>query len=807
MGTKIVFSLSLLLVVLLIVSPSLPVALSNQTSLTSEMQYGKDEFTFVNVTITVQGINGSPIRDMEVTAFNEEWGTVYPTRWSGERTDSLGQCVLRIFKGNWTFFATGWSINRGFYALQNRIIDSNTSLLIQTDFTLNVTVSGFDLHPLDGADVYVIDKDHIPMVRLPRCGGTDLEGHLIIEVTANTTYNLAISRGPPLGFSSGEAFLIHVADVHEGDQVNCSLRKEELAVVSFDVFNGTGTKGDASRLQVQIPSLSLQSEFGFWRDQNIRWNNMTLWMSPEYVRFSVWAAFSGWGFDFQEEDHYLEPNCSYNQLYGGNLSSTALFYPEPGWGFERQIMILVKDQYGHRLAGFHDDNNTCKIPITLIDRDTQAVVYDGSLDFIENILPVDPTNCYFEIPLNLGFFGFFELSGKRSDYCVSLGNSTTEHFVTYFPSIFAYRFSDFPDYAEQVYSLMSTEIGHEFKSTNPDSKIHVYFALWHPGWCAGSTISMSSGWLFHPLHYPDPQLKGAFQHELAHSFQDGLEVSYYIEGETFGEPFASFLSTVVHTDMYGRNISLYYQSTHSDNFFKYLDGDKSIDMYWRMFFVLVYLKQRYHMEIHRDFVQLWGNSSLATRKQKLFNAGFNLNETIAVLYSFLAKENLAWLFQLVGLDISEQRVIEGLSVIETNIIDHIVQVDGRVFHVVTESNSAVSNLVLDHLQMKFNISGDSGAVGYCNVTIPKSLMNCTTLNDWIVWVNSEQLFPPDLTATENATHTFIYFTCTFASSLQVTIKGTYVVREFSSPAILLLSTATILLAITVKRKHGKLSRL
>jgi hypothetical protein len=489
-------------------------------------------------------------------------------------------------------------------------------------------------------------------------------------------------------------------------------------------------------------------------------------------------------------------------VYGGNFSATALFYPEHG--FETQIMILIKDQYGHRLAGFHDDNNTCKISITLTDPDTQAVVYEGSLDFIENNLPVDPTNCSFEIPLNLGFFGFFGLSGKRSDYCVSLSNSTSEHFVTYYPSIFEYRFSDFQDYAEQVYSLMSTEIGHESRSNSPDGKIHVYFTLWAAGWWDGSNIAMSSGWLFHPLHYPDPQLKGTFQHELAHSFQGGLDVDYYIERETFGEPFASFLSTVVHTDMYGRKVGLYYQSAHSDNFFKYLVGDKNIGMYWRMFFVLVYLKQRYTMEIHRDFVQLWGNSSLATRKEKLFNAGFNANETIAVLYSFLAKDNLAWLFQLVGLDISEQRVTEGSSLIETNIIDHVVQVDGRVFQIVTESNSTVSNLVLDQSQLKFNISGDSGAVGYCNVTIPKSLMNCTTLDNWIVWVNSIQLFPPDLTTTENATHTFMYFTCTFASSLQVTIKGTYVVPEFSSPAILLLSTATILLAtmVSLAKKKG-----
>jgi len=142
-------------------------------------------------------------------------------------------------------------------------------------------------------------------------------------------------------------------------------------------------------------------------------------------------------------------------------------------------------------------------------------------------------------------------------------------------------------------------------------------------------------------------------------------------------------------------------------------------------------------------------------------------------------------------------------------IDHSVQADGQVFHIITESNSTVSDLVLDQSQIKFNASGDSGTVGYFNVTIPKSLMNCTELDDWVVWVNDTQLLPPDFPMpTENATHTFIHFTSTFASTLHVTIKGTHVVPEFSLPTILLLSFAATLLTIMVyKRGNGKRSRL
>jgi len=153
----------------------------------------------------------------------------------------------------------------------------------------------------------------------------------------------------------------------------------------------------------------------------------------------------------------------------------------------------------------------------------------------------------------------------------------------------------------------------------------------------------------------------------------------------------------------------------------------------------------------------------------------------------------------------DMNLLRKTVLIRETIINHVVEVDGKVFRVITRSNSTVSNLVLDQSQIRFNISGDSGSVGYCNVTIPKSLMNCTTLDDWIVWVNGTQLFPPNLTITENATHTFIYFTCTFASSLQVTIKGTHVVPEFQPFFTLpIFMIATLLTVIVYKRKHQTL---
>jgi hypothetical protein len=80
-----------------------------------------------------------------------------------------------------------------------------------------------------------------------------------------------------------------------------------------------------------------------------------------------------------------------------------------------------------------------------------------------------------------------------------------------------------------------------------------------------------------------------------------------------------------------------------------------------MQFIFFYLHKVYGPEIHKQFIQLWANNTVL--KDKLLSKGFNVNEIVITLYSYLAETNLAWLFQLAGFAISEERVNEGLRLI------------------------------------------------------------------------------------------------------------------------------------------------
>ena len=105
-------------------------------------------------------------------------------------------------------------------------------------------------------------------------------------------------------------------------------------------------------------------------------------------------------------------------------------------------------------------------------------------------------------------------------------------------------------------------------------------------------------------------------------------------------------------------------------------------------------------------------------------------------------------------------------------------------------------------QISFNVTGPSDTTGFCNVTIQKSLL---TGSPWTIKIDNTTVTEFD--EKMNNTHTFLYFSYTHESPLQVTIQGTWVIPEFPSALILpLFMIATLLAVIVYKRKHSIASK-
>jgi pimeloyl-ACP methyl ester carboxylesterase len=117
------------------------------------------------------------------------------------------------------------------------------------------------------------------------------------------------------------------------------------------------------------------------------------------------------------------------------------------------------------------------------------------------------------------------------------------------------------------------------------------------------------------------------------------------------------------------------------------------------------------------------------------------------------------------------------------------------------SNSTVSNFNFNQteMQISFNVTGDIGTTGYCNITIPKSLL---TGSPWKIKIDNTNV--TDFDEKTNYTHTFLYFTYTNEKPLQVTIEGTWVIPEFPSAIILpLFMSLSLITVVFIKHKKKK----
>jgi len=129
---------------------------------------------------------------------------------------------------------------------------------------------------------------------------------------------------------------------------------------------------------------------------------------------------------------------------------------------------------------------------------------------------------------------------------------------------------------------------------------------------------------------------------------------------------------------------------------------------------------------------------------------------------------------------------------------HEVTWDSAVYFVRTLSNSTVSDFFFNGpaLQIGLNVSGLLGTEGFCNVTIPKNLLQG---DPWTITIDDTPITYS--IQTENDTHAFLYFTYTHPSAVQVIIQGTWIIPEFPSLIILPLFMIATLLAVTIFRRR------
>lgn len=123
---------------------------------------------------------------------------------------------------------------------------------------------------------------------------------------------------------------------------------------------------------------------------------------------------------------------------------------------------------------------------------------------------------------------------------------------------------------------------------------------------------------------------------------------------------------------------------------------------------------------------------------------------------------------------------------------------GQTCNVAT--NSTLSSVTYSDNALHFNLTGAQGTHGYVNATVPKSRI--ANINQVKVYLNGTD-WP--YTYTADATHYYIYFTCTFHSTFNAQISLGVIGIPLSPPSLLATALTAVLVAGTVgiyaKRKQ------
>jgi hypothetical protein len=143
---------------------------------------------------------------------------------------------------------------------------------------------------------------------------------------------------------------------------------------------------------------------------------------------------------------------------------------------------------------------------------------------------------------------------------------------------------------------------------------------------------------------------------------------------------------------------------------------------------------------------------------------------------------------------------------DINTIIHDVFSHSQTFHVFTKSNTTITDFGFHETvqsapaNITFTVIGPNGAKGFCNITIPRTLMDGTVDNPWAIIINGilVTLDPSDISS--NGTHTTIHLSFS-TSSVPIIIQGELIVPEFT-PTMLILTMATITIAIAVIKKRN-----
>jgi hypothetical protein len=649
----------------------------------------KNMFNFVFISLRVLDSDENPINKAQVKCYSEDWFVRYPDTTRGEcgfaLTNENGWVNFKIPVGNWTFFASAGEIYESkkpglgyFVTLRNIRISENTSFILKPDDVIDLTIADVNGNPIDG-HVIVMVSDYVPIIEVPRSGITK-GGHISIHVSRDFSYDILFLKEPSV---SKVGYIIH-EKIGQARAVSIRPPAESLSQLTFRLYDKQ-YKPTVGFLNLFYHNFSVNGWTANWEISD----SDKILLTPSKIWASLHLLKDGWRFSFYGSEYFLSPGSVKTISLGGPFTPQLRIsiydeeFKETGLP---QIWLQVNDSFGNLLENFWDTRGEEDIPLDLLQ--------NGITIFSENLgsrrvhsetdatpwMQIRIKNAYsrenspeYKLKVNMGPFGTFELTGVllSNKTLLSYESIMTEHFILRHPAVLNEKFMKVALWLESAYKVLSNLLNESIKE-----KIMVDFHIcW--GFFAGSNrIWFNFGDVLWDNYSPNDAAAGSqvaraggLLHELAHVFQlsdsNIKKGRNYYEPWWFGEPFASMLAGEVIWSLLGEKAGMMAFGERNRISFDFL-----LKPEWAADFQHIpysYLRKHYGTKIHRGMIKLWAGIDEDHSKDKLIQRGFSENEIYVTLYSYLAQQNLAWLFQAALPDVSEKNIVHGLTILQDHI--------------------------------------------------------------------------------------------------------------------------------------------
>jgi len=634
------------------------------------------DFSFHNVTVFVRDNTGNPVRRAFVKAYSLDWGVMYPHYEEWGISDDDGAYRFTLPAGFWVFIASGgWEYSnlnheKGLFLATVAYIDSDASITLKPERAILLKILNESGAYMPVHELYIFITKYIPAIPPALAGHSDTGTITLYTNLRNEDLTiLAIKR--PSKTSDGYILVKNMSTVSQVGIIS----PKNTSKLTLIAYEPNGSLSSYWNVEFRLPNLYAGNwvySFQLTGKNVFHITPVNIVLTPRYIPPTRWYYYFE-GITLQPEE-----NREYSLSFGGKMSFHLWVIKQ-----NTQLWFDLRDEFGNILEFYSDPTGGRNITFRILE--------DGIEVYRDNIGKYIPATLFYGIGKTfsdlatfdlymdlgpLGDLGNISIRGLLYDASnlVKFKNVKSEHFTLRIPVEYFWNVSGqmreepFIRSLETVYRSMGDLLDEELKEPH---SVEVNFE-----WCGvggtnfvGFGLGMARRYNVHS-NYFFPVLS----HELGHLYSCTPPLIYYVECPLFCEPLATYLGIEALAALYGPNIRLWYWGTHP-GFFDYLQGDNTVSEIERMQFVFFYLHRVYGPEIHKQFIRLWAKDTLL--KEKLMERGFNVNEAMIILYSHLAKENLAWLFQVAGYNISEERVEQGLALIRPLKVSGFVSYEGK----------------------------------------------------------------------------------------------------------------------------------